>query len=269
LKNDKLFDIRKKTIVLTGSVGFLGSQYADFLSSAGANVVLVDLNDSKNKKLEQKLAHKYNTKPMSLNCDITDENAVKNMKNQILEKFDKIDGLVNNAVFHPREENKNRLMPFESFPLELWNDAISVDLNGAFLCCREIGSVMKKQKNGTIVNISSIYGLTGTDQRIYGNSKLNSPVSYAVTKGAIVNLTRYLAAYWQNTNVRVNTLSLGGVRDNSYMQSEFIKNYSKKTILGRMAEKSEYNGSLLFLLSDASSYMTGSNLIIDGGWTAW
>ena len=128
---------------------------------------------------------------------------------------------------------------------------------------------MKKQMKGTIINISSIYGLVGADQRIYGKSKLNSPISYSVTKSAIINLTKYLASYWYNTNVRVNTLTLGGVKDNLYMNPEFVKNYSKKTILGRMAEKSEYNGGLLFLISDASSYMTGANLVIDGGWTAW
>jgi len=264
---NKLFDIRKKTVVLTGSAGFLGIQYADFLSDVGANIILVDTDEAKIKNLELKLIRKHHTKPMAIHCDITDENSVKKMKNQILKKYNKIDVLINNAVFHPK--NKNRPIKLESFPLELWNDAIAVDLNGTFLCCRELGTVMKKQKKGVIVNISSIYGLVGADQRIYDDSKLNSPVSYAATKGAIVNLTRYLAAYWRNTNVRVNTLSLGGVKDNLYMKPKFVKNYSKKTILGRMAEKSEYNGSLLFLISDASSYMTGSNLVIDGGWTSW
>ena len=128
---------------------------------------------------------------------------------------------------------------------------------------------MKKQKNGNIINIASIYGLVGADQRIYGNSNLNSPVSYAASKGAIINLTKYLAAYWHGKNIRVNTLSLGGVQDKSYMDKTFVKNYSKKTILGRMANDDEYNGAILFLSSDASSYMTGGNLILDGGWTAW
>ena len=128
---------------------------------------------------------------------------------------------------------------------------------------------MAKQKKGVIVNISSIYGISGSDKRIYGQSNLNSPVSYEASKGGIVNLTRYLAAYWHKKNVRVNTLTLGGVQDDSYQSKEFIKKYSEKTIFGRMAKKDEYEGAILFLLSDASSYMTGSNLIIDGGWTAW
>jgi len=266
---NKLFDIKKKIIILTGSAGFLGPDYANFLSSLGANVILVDIDKIKNKSLEKKLSQKYHTNPMAIQCDITNEKDVEEMTEQVMKKYKKIDALVNNAVFHPKTKNKNKAINFESFPLELWNQAISVDLSGTFLCCREIGRVMKKQKKGSIVNISSIYGLVGADQRIYGKSKLNSPISYAATKGAIINITKYLAAYWHNTNVRVNTLSLGGVKDNLYMQQEFVKNYSKKTILGRMAEKSEYNGGLLFLISDASSYMTGSNLVIDGGWTSW
>ena len=126
---------------------------------------------------------------------------------------------------------------------------------------------MIKQNNGVIINISSIYGMIGADQRIYGSSGLNSPVSYAASKGAIINLTRYLAAYWQGKGIRVNTLSPGGVEKGQ--DKDFIKKYSYKTILGRMAKRDEYVGPILFLASDASSYMTGSNLIVDGGWTAW
>ncbi|MGI0057157.1 MAG: SDR family oxidoreductase, partial [Nitrosarchaeum sp.] len=135
------------------------------------------------------------------------------------------------------------------------------------LCCKEIGKVMVKQKSGVIVNISSIYGMVGADQRIYGKSKLNSVSSYATTKGGIINLTRFLAAHWNKKNIRVNTLSLGGVY--SKQDRQFVKNYSYRTILGRMASKDEYRGAILFLTSDASSYMTGANLVVDGGWTAW
>ncbi|MGI0057285.1 MAG: SDR family oxidoreductase, partial [Nitrosarchaeum sp.] len=136
-----------------------------------------------------------------------------------------------------------------------------------FLCCKEIGKVMVKQKSGVIVNISSIYGMVGADQRIYGKSKLNSVSSYATTKGGIINLTRFLAAHWHKKNIRVNTLSLGGVYNKQ--NNQFVKNYSYRTMLGRMASKDEYNGAILFLTSDASSYMTGANLVVDGGWTAW
>ena len=126
---------------------------------------------------------------------------------------------------------------------------------------------MVKQKQGNIINISSIYGLNGSDQRIYGKSKLNSSPAYAVTKSGILNLTRYLASYWHDKGIRVNTLSLGGVKNNQ--DSTFVKNYSYKTMVGRMANQNDYSGSILFLASNASSYMTGSNLVVDGGWTAW
>ena len=136
-------------------------------------------------------------------------------------------------------------------------------------CSQEIGREMSKVQNGVIVNISSIYGLVGSDQRIYGKSRLNTPASYAVTKSGIVNLTRYLAAYWHKKNIRVNTLTLGGIYNPKVHHDDFVQNYSKKTILGRMASINDFDGSIVFLLSKASSYMTGSNLIVDGGWISW
>ena len=263
-----LFNLENKTVVLTGSSGRLGTQYANILSASGANVVLVDKEIKKNKKLEQKLIKKYNTKAIAYTVDISNKKDIVRMKNKILEKFKKIDVLINNAFYNPNQ-SEHSAVSLEKFPLELWNQVIDVNLTGVFLCSQEIGSVMAKQKNGVIVNIASIYGLVGADQRIYGKNKLNSPVSYAATKGAVVNLTRYLAAYWNKKNVRVNTLSLGGMLDKSYMDKAFIKKYSEKTILGRMANNNEFNAALLFLSSDASSYMTGANLVLDGGWTAW
>lgn len=266
----KLFDLTDKVIVLTGSAGRLGFNFAHILSDAGANVILVDTNEKKNKILEKMIRKKYHTKPLACNIDISNPVDVSELRKQIVQKYGHIDGLINNAFFSPRLEIERSAMNFEEYPLDLWNKVLSVNLTGVFLCCQEFGKVMSKQKTGgSIVNISSIYGINGADQRIYGNTKLNSPPSYAATKGAIVNFTRYLAAYWNRKNIRVNTMTLGGVLDKSYMDKQFIKNYSEKTMLGRMANTNEYNGALLFLLSDASSYMTGTNLILDGGWTAW
>lgn len=264
----KLFNLKNQTVIVTGSSGRLGSQYAEILSAAGANVVLADIEVQKNKKLETYLSKKYKTNPLACAVDISEQKSVKKMKEKIIKKYKRIDVLINNAFFNPNK-SKYSAAPFEKFPLELWNKVIAVNLTGVFLCSQEIGQEMAKQKRGVIVNIASIYGLVGADQRIYGKSNLNSPVSYAATKGAIVNLTRYLAAYWHRKNIRVNTLSLGGVLDESYMEKTFVKKYSEKTMLGRMANKDEYRGALLFLASDASSYMTGANLVLDGGWTAW
>jgi NAD(P)-dependent dehydrogenase (short-subunit alcohol dehydrogenase family) len=266
----KNFGLENKVIILTGSAGRLGKNFANTLSDVGANVVLVDIETKKNKELEKSISKKYGTDPLACTIDISKKQDIMKLKNDVLRKYKKIDGLVNNAFYSPRQNIKKSASSFEKFSLDLWNKVIAINLTGVFLCSQEIGKVMIKQKSGgVIVNISSIYGINGADQRIYGASELNSPPSYAVTKGAIVNFTRYLAAYWTKKNIRVNTLTLGGVIDESYMNKQFINKYSEKTILGRMAQENEYNGSLLFLLSNASSYMTGSNLVVDGGWTAW
>lgn len=265
-----LFDLSGKTIILTGSAGLLGSEYSQILSRYGADVVLVDVDRKPNQLLEKSIRKNYHTNPMLLTLDISNQKNVKEMVNKVVKKYGKIDCLINNAFLnHARKKSKTRSISLESFPLEIWNQSLSSNLTSVFLCCKEVGRQMVKQKNGVIVNISSIYGILGADQRIYGKSSLNSPVSYGATKGAIVNLTHYLAAYWHRKNIRVNTLTLGGVQDASYQSKKFIKNYSHRTMLGRMAKKSDFNGALLFLVSDASSYMTGSNLIVDGGWSAW
>lgn len=264
-----LFNLEGKTIVLTGSAGRLGSRFADVLSSAGADVVLVDVEESYNKKLELELKQKYNTNPFAIKIDISKQSEVLKLKQLILKKYKKVDVLINNAHFIPRSHPKID-SPFEDYPFDLWQDTIETNLNSLFLCCKEFGKIMTKQRKGVIINISSIYGIVGADQRIYGKSKLNSPSFYAATKGAMVNLTRYLAAYWHSKNVRVNTLTLGGVYDSQlHKNKEFVKNYAKKTMIGRMANKEDYDGAILFLTSDASAYMTGANLIMDGGWTAW
>jgi len=266
---NKIFDLHDKTVILTGAAGRLGSRFAHVLSDAGANVILVDLVENDNKKLENTLKQKFKTKPLALKADITSESEVKSMVKDVVKKYKKIDILINNAHIVPRKDSRLD-STFEKFPLEIWDKMVTENLRGLFFCCREVGKVMLKQPGGVIVNISSIYGIVGPDQRIYGNSKLNSSASYSVFKGGLVNLTRYLAAYWEGKNIRVNTLTIGGVFDKKmHSNTSFEKNYSKKTILGRMANKEDLDGPLLLLASNASSYMTGSNVIVDGGWSAW
>jgi len=268
--NQKLFDLSNKVIVLTGSAGRLGVNFSHILADAGANLVLIDIDKNGNNKLAKIILTKFETKILCSNIDITEKKQLEKLSKQIIKKFGKIDGLINNAFYSPRTNIKKSAMKFEDYNSDLWNDVISVNLTGVFQCCQVFGRIMAKQKTGgSIVNISSIYGINGADQRIYGNSGLNSPPSYAATKGAIVNFTKYLAAYWNRKNIRVNTMTLGGVEDKSYMSKKFITNYSEKTMIGRMAKNNEYDGGLVFLLSNASSYMTGANLILDGGWSAW
>jgi|TARA_Y100001949_G_scaffold160558_1_gene152266 NAD(P)-dependent dehydrogenase (short-subunit alcohol dehydrogenase family) len=267
----KIFDVKHKNIVLTGASGTLGSQYSHFLSAAGANMILVDLDDKKNKMLEKQIVKKYHTKCKSYLADISNKEEIKNVSSKIISEFRTIDGLINNAGFtstFAKKQTKSYVTSFEEFPLELWNKTLAVNLTGVFLCSQEFGKVMAKRKKGVIINIASHYGLIGADQRIYGKSGLNLSASYAASKAGIVNLTRYLASYWRKKNIRVNTLTPGGVLNRKHHSREFVKKYSERTILNRMANENEYNGAILFLISDASSYMTGGNLVIDGGWTA-
>ena len=259
------FDVSGKIIIITGAAGLLGTEYAKGLSKEGANVVLADLDFKKCKDICLELEKKYSVKPLAINLDLTKISSIKNMVKKVIKKYGKIDVLINNAAY--QGDDKLRTIPFEELPLESWNKAIDVNLTGIFLCCQEIGKIMVKQKKGVIINISSTYGIVAPDQRIYGKSRQNSAIFYAATKSAVLNLTRYLAAYWQGKGIRVNTLSPGGVERNQ--EVNFKQKYSEKTMLGRMAKKDEYVGPIIFLASDASSYMTGSNLIVDGGWTAW
>ncbi|MFB5630890.1 MAG: SDR family oxidoreductase [Nitrosopumilaceae archaeon] len=263
---NNIFNIKGRNVILTGSSGLLGNQFSNILSEAGANVILVDIVNKKNKSLEKTIQKNYKTNPFSIEADISKKDEVVKLKNKIIKKYHNIDVLINNAAFTPRTHPK-RSSPLEIYPLDLWENTLATNLTGTFLCCQEFGKIMAKQRKGSIINISSIYGMVGTDPRIYGKSKINAPPSYAATKGGLINLTRYLAAYWHSKNVRVNTLSLGGIFNNQ--NPNFVRKYSQKTMLNRMAKKDEYNAAILFLASDASSYMTGSNLVIDGGWTAW
>ncbi len=262
---ENLFDLSGKVIIVTGAAGMLGSQYAYGLSKQGANVVLADVNLNECKKIEKNIKNLFNTEPYSIKLDLTKINSIGSMQSKILKKYSKIDVLINNAAYQGNP--KIRTDGLEKLKIDTWNQALDVNLTGVFFCCQIIGKQMLKQKSGNVINIASTYGLVGPDQRIYGKSGQNSAAFYAATKSAILNLTRYLSAYWQGTGIRVNTFSPGGVENNQ--DTDFIKKYSLRTPMKRMAKKDEYVDSLIFLASDASSYMTGSNLIVDGGWTCW
>jgi len=262
------FDLENKVAVITGAAGLLGQVFVKSLLSAGAEVVAVDINLDK-LKVEDKFLSKLHLHIV----DITDEKFVDRFINNITEKIDKIDILINSAAIDPKfdkESNKDGFTTFVQYPLEQWNQSIDVNLTGIFIITRAVCRVMEKRGQGSIINLGSNYGLVGPDQRIYKKKgealQPYKPVIYSVCKAAIDGFTKYLASYYSDTKIRVNTLTPAGIHNNQ--NDEFVENYADRTILRRMSDKKEYAGAILFLASDASSYMTGANLVIDGGWTA-
>ncbi len=275
LKIQEKFDLTGRVAVVTGGVGLLGAEFCRTLAEAGAAVAVVDLNASASQEIADTLT-KSGYRSLAVPTDITKPHSVNAMVETSMSTFGRLDILVNSAALDPKfdpDAIKKGITPgaFEDYPLDQWNAALNVNLTGMFLVTQACAKQMLAQgKKGSIINICSTYGLNGPDQRIYikdGERVAFKPVYYTVTKAGMMGFTKYLAAYYAETEIRVNALTPGGVFNNH--EDYFVKNYSAKTILGRMAKKDEMNGALLFLASDASSYMTGNNLIVDGGWTAW
>lgn len=275
MKIQERFDLTGRVAVVTGGVGLLGAEFCRTLAEAGAAVAVVDLNASASQAAVDLLTSS-GYKALALPADITQTESVNAVIENVLSTFGRIDILVNSAALDPKfdpDAVKKGITPgaFEDYPLDLWNSALNVNLTGLFLMTQACVKPMIEQgKKGSIINICSTYGLNGPDQRIYvkeGQRVAFKPVYYTVTKAGVMGFTKYLAAYYAGTEIRVNALTPGGVFNNH--EDYFVKNYSAKTILGRMAKKDEMNGALLFLASDASSYMTGNNVVVDGGWTAW
>ena len=270
METPSLFSLKNKVAIVTGALGLLGKHHCYALSEAGATVIACDLNE----KESENFAFSLEGENMGAGVDITNPLSVKELKEKIIRKYKKIDVLVNNAAINDMFENPTaaaELSRFENYPVELWNKSLEVNVTGTFICSQIIGTQMAEQRNGSIINIASTYGIVAPDQSLYkkkdGSQSFYKSPAYPATKGAVISFTRFLAAYWGNKGVRVNCLSPGGVENNQ--EEYFIKNYSERTPLGRMAAPNDYKGAIVFLASDASSYMTGANLIIDGGWTAW
>ena len=275
------FNLTAKVAVVTGGAGLLGAEFCRTLAQAGASVVIADLNINSAQDLGEELINDGSA-AIAVETDVGDLTSVQKMVKAAIDTFGRLDILINSAALDPKFDPEHIFSPkgqssiaelqttFENFPLEAWNTALRVNLTGAFLCCQAASKPMLDQGSGVIVNISSIYGLNGPDQRIYhrpDQPKQFKPAYYSVTKAGILGLTRYLSAYYAGKNIRINTLTPGGVYNDH--DETFVEVYSTRTILGRMANKDELNGALLYLVSDASSYMTGANLVVDGGWTTW
>jgi NAD(P)-dependent dehydrogenase (short-subunit alcohol dehydrogenase family) len=274
LTGHSIFSLEDKVTVVTGALGLLGKHHCHALAEAGANVAVADLDDRSCKSFASELEETYHHDAFGLTIDVTRPASVVSSRDKLMEKFGHIDVLVNNAAINDMFENPQtaaELSKFESYPLELWQRSVDVNITGTFLCSQIIGTVMAQQGVGSIINIASTYGIVGPDQSIYrkrdGTQEFYKSAAYPTTKGAVIAFTRFLAAYWGKAGVRVNAISPGGVENGQ--DEEFVRNYSERTPLGRMASPTDYKGVLVFLASEASCYMTGANVVVDGGWTAW
>src|SRR5271157_131274 len=269
------FKLTDRTAVVTGGAGLLGAEFCRALAEAGAAVAVVDLSAVGAERVAEDL-NRAGNRARAVPADITRPESITGMVENVLSAFGRLDILVNSAGLDPKfdpEALAKGISPgrFEDYPLEQWNQALAVNLTGMFLVTQACVQPMLAQgKRGSIINLCSTYGLNGPDQRIYrkkGRPQSFKPAYYPVTKAGVLGFTKYLAAYYAGTEIRVNALTPGGVFNQH--DETIVANYSAKTILGRMARKDEMNGALLFLASDASTYMTGGNVVVDGGWTAW
>ena len=260
-----LFD--KKIVIITGSSGQLGVSYQHLYLNSGAFVVALDLKD-----VTRDIFLNFNDKRLFISVDVTKKSDLQNSLNMIMKEYGCPDILINNAAIDsPPNTSNEETGPFESYPESSWDKVIDVNLKGVFLCCQVFGSAMLHQGSGAIVNINSIYGMVSPDQSLYQyrrdrGEEFFKPIAYSASKSGLLNLTRYLANYWAKNGVRVNTLTLAGVFNNQ--ENEFLNNYCERIPIGRMANAEDYHGALIFLTSDMSTYMTGANLIVDGGWTS-
>lgn len=270
------FEIINRVIIITGGAGFLGRKHAEAILDGGGIPVLIDISQEKLERAKEELLKEYPKGVIEIyRTDIKDRNAMEQLAEEICRKYSHIDGLINNAANNPKVEGNAQNMKnirFEDFSIDMWMDDISVGLTGAFVCSQVFGSIMAKQNKGVILNISSDLGIIAPDQRIYRKDNLKEeqmvkPVTYSVIKHGILGLTKYLATYWAQKGVRANSLCPAGVFNNQ--NEDFLEKLTNLIPMGRMADSNEYKGTILYLLSDASSYMTGATVIVDGGRTCW
>ena len=267
------FSLDGRTALVTGGAGLLGKQFTRALGQAGASILVADLDAVAAHEHARRL-QKEDIRACEVGVDITDPGSVEAMVDRTLLEFGSLDILVNSAALDPKFDPGNLATQsanaFETFPLDAWQRALDVNLTGMFLASQAAARHMITQEKGVIINICSTYGLVGPDQRLYeqpDGTQNFKPVYYTVSKAGVLGLTRYLATYYAGKSIRVNALTPGGVYNDH--DEVFLRAYSARTVMGRMAQPDELNGAIVFLASDASSYMTGANLIVDGGWTAW
>jgi NAD(P)-dependent dehydrogenase (short-subunit alcohol dehydrogenase family) len=265
--SDPMFDVTERVVVVTGGLGTLGEQFTMALSSRGARVAVLDVQGAGGAIREPGGRVRY------LRADVTRRADLEAALEVIEREWGPPYGLINNAAIDsPPNASAEENGAFERYSEATFDRVMAVNVKGVVMCCQVFGGRMAEAGRGSVINIASIYGMVSPDQRIYhyrrrSGAPFVKPVAYSVSKSALYNLTRYLATYWAPRGVRVNTLTLAGVE--AGQDSEFVQGYVARIPVGRMARIDEYNGAVVFLCSDASAYMTGANLVMDGGWTAW
>lgn len=273
---NKIFRLDGKVIVITGAAGLLGRKHAEAIVAFGGIPVLLDINPDLLYSFADELTKKSEVDCFTSVVDITKEEEIKNNCAEVMNQYGKIDGLILNAARNPQIEKsaKENFTRIENFPIDTWNDDISVGLTGAFLCSKHYGKAISNNSDGgSIIAISSDLGLISPDQRLYETENtpdsLQSvkPITYSVVKTGLIGLTRYLSTYWSQSGVRVNAICPGGVENNQ--PKEFVDRLITRIPLGRMARVDEYQGTIVWMLSDASSYLNGAVIPIDGGRTTW
>jgi NAD(P)-dependent dehydrogenase (short-subunit alcohol dehydrogenase family) len=270
--SDGGFDLNGKVAVVTGALGLLGQEHCRALAHAGAHVVATDLDGPALLTFARRLSEEHGREALGVGADVTLGASLDRLRDAVLERFDRIDVLVNNAAIDDKYAGSGAAgARFEDYPIEQFRRMLDVNVAGVFSCCQRLGSVMAARGAGSIINVASTYGIVAPNQDLYrlpdGSQSFFKSAAYPTSKGAVLQLTRFLAAYWGERGVRVNALSPGGV-DNG-QDANFRARYAQRTPLGRMARSSDYAGAVVFLASDASAYMTGANLVVDGGFTIW
>lgn len=272
------FSLKGKVCIITGGGGLIGMKHAEAVMEGEGIPVLLDIADAGMQRVKNTLLEEYGEEGIveTFVADITNKKSLIEIRDILLEKYGHIDALINNAANNPKVEGGSKNLAatkFPEFPVDIWNADLAVGLTGAMLCAQVFGGVMEKQEKGVVINISSDYGLISPDQRVYRkegipeDEQIIKPVSYSVVKHGIIGLTKYLATYWAKKGIRVNTLCPASLANGQ--DEEFVKKLSNLIPMGRMSDPDEYVGTVLYMLSDASSYMTGATVVLDGGRTSW
>jgi NAD(P)-dependent dehydrogenase (short-subunit alcohol dehydrogenase family) len=269
------FDLTGRVAVITGGAGLLGQQHAEAIANAGGIPVMADIHVDNLDEHSMEIKGRFGAQACVIQVDITNPESIHSLLQVIMDRYGRLDILINNAANNPKMEKTGEVefSRLENFPLQQWQADLSVGLTGAFLCSQVIGSEMAKQKSGVIVNVASDLAVIAPDQRLYRKpgtppeQQPVKPITYSVVKTGLIGLTRYLATYWAESGIRVNAISPGGVYNGQ--PDEFVTRLSSLIPMSRMARIDEYQAAILFLCSDASSYMTGANLVVDGGRTCW